>query len=106
MKKPKILTIINLCFSAFTWLLFIFNQLCNLRFLGLWAAWNLSGYAFVLLVGPASIVFSGISTGISCSTPKESSKRVMYIVANIICTVITGLMLLSCHLISATLTWA
>ena len=106
MKKAKILTTINLCISAFACLLFIFNQLCNLRFLGLWVAWNLSGYAFALLVGPISVVFSCISTAISCDTRKDSPKRVKYIVTNIICTVIIGLLLLSCFLIRETLTWA
>ena len=113
MKKTKILTTINLCISAFACLLFIFNQLCNLRFLGLWVAWILSGYAFALLVGPISVVFSCISTAItcistaiSCDTQKDSPKRVKYIVTNIICTVIIGLLLLSCFMIRGTLTWA
>ena len=106
MKKTKILTTINLCFSVLACLLFIFNQLCNLRFLGLWVAWNLSGYAFAFLVGPVSIVFSCISTAISCDMQKDSPKRVKYIVTNIICTVIVGLLLLSCFMIRGTLTWA
>ena len=106
MKKTKILTTISLCISAFAWLLFLFNQLCNLRFLGLWVAWNLSSYAFALLVGPASVVLSSISTSISCDAQKDSPKRIKYIVTNIICTVITGLLLLSCFMIRGTLTWA
>ena len=106
MKKANILTTINLCISAFACLLFIFNQLCNLRFLGLWAAWNLSGYAFALLVGPVSVGFSCISTAISFDMQKDSPKRVKYIVTNIICTVIVGLLLLSCFMIRGTLTWA
>ena len=106
MKKTKILTTINLCISAFACLLFIFNQLCNLRFLGLWVAWNLSGYAFALLVGPVSVIFSCISTAISCDMQKDSPKRVKDIVTNIICTVIVGLLLLSCFMIRGTLTWA
>ena len=106
MKKAKSLTTINLCISAFACLLFVFNQLCNLRFLGLWVAWNLSGYAFTLLVGPISVVFSCISTAISCGMQKDSPKRIKYIVTNIICTVIIGLLLLSCFVIRGTLTWA
>lgn len=106
MKKVKILTTIDLCISGFACLLFLFNQLCNLRFLGLWAAWNLSGYAFALLVGPGSVVFSCISTAISCAAPKDSPERVKYIVTNIICAVMIGLLLLSCFLIRGTLTWA
>ena len=106
MKRVQILTTINLCICVFSWLLFLFNQLCNLRFLGLWVAWNLSGYAFVLLVGPAAVVLSCISTSISCAAQTDSPKRVNYIVTNIICTVITGLLLLICFMIRGTLTWA
>lgn len=106
MKKEKVLTTINLFLSVISWLLFTFNQLCNLRFLGLWAAWNLSGYAFVLLAGPVSLVFSCISTAIVCSGRSNSQKPIKLIVTNIICTVITGLLLLSCFAIPGTLTWA
>ena len=52
------LTAINIAISVFSYLVFIFNQLCNLRFLGLWKAWNLSGYAYALLVGPLSVFMS------------------------------------------------
>ena len=106
MKRVRVLTTINLSISAFAWLLFAFNQICNLRFLGLWVAWNLSGYAFALLVGPVSVVFSGVCTANSLYAPKDFPKRTKYIVTNIICTVITGLLLISCFVIYGTLTWA
>jgi len=106
MKILKILTITNLCLAVFACLLYIVNQLCKSQFFNLWEAWTLSGYAFVLWVGPVSVVFGCISTAISCCTRKDSPKRVKYIVTNIICTVIIGLLLLSCFLIRETLTWA
>lgn len=106
MKKAKILTAIDLCISGFACLLFVVNQLCSLRFFGLWTAWNLSGYAFILLVGPGSVLFSCVSAAICCEAPKDTPKRVQYIVTNIICAVIVGLLLLSCFLIRRTLSWA
>lgn len=55
------LTVLNAVISVFSYCVFLFNQLCNLRFLGLWTAWNLSGYAYALLVGPLSVFMSIIA---------------------------------------------
>ena len=55
------LTVLNAVISVFSYRVFLFNQLCNLRFLGLWTAWNLSGYAYALLVGPLSVFMSIIA---------------------------------------------
>lgn len=106
MKKIKILTILNIVFSVFSWCIFIFNQLCNLRFLGLWAAWNLSGYAFVLLAGPLSVIFSIVNIILSFKEEFSSPKRSKYIAINISCAAITGILLFSCFAIPETITWA
>ena len=96
MKSSKIMTILNLIISIFAWCLFLFNQLCNLRFLGLWVAWNLSGYAFALLVAPIAIIVAISSTVISCGPQVLPQKRAKYILTNFLCATITVSLELLC----------
>ena len=101
----KRLTIINLFVSLFAWILFLFNQLCNLRYLGLWQAWNLSGYAFVFLVGPLSAIFSVICALISFDQLDTSRKIDKYLITNTIFTVITVFLLIGSFVFPNTWTW-
>lgn len=71
------LLILNIIIVLLATLLFTFNQICNLRFLGLWIAWNLSGYAFALLVGPITCIISFLLTLTVCCSYKYCKKHIV-----------------------------
>ena len=98
------LTIANLSVSIFAWSLFLFNQLCNLRFLALWTAWNLSAYAFMLLVAPVSLILSLVCIATDRSAQQASSNKNLTV--NVICASVTALLLIVGHLIPGVYTWA
>lgn len=95
MKKAKNFLVCSIIVSSAAILLFIFNQLCNLRFWGLWAAWNLSGYAYVLLATPASIIVSVFAIEAAF---KEIKKYKILFVVNLILTLIVLSLQISCFL--------
>lgn len=102
------LTVINSIISIFSYLVFLFNQLCNLRFLGLWTAWNLSGYAYAFLVGPLSVFMSIISLiFVLSSNVSFNVKRInKFFWINAVFTIINILLTLSGWIIPGVFTWA
>lgn len=102
------LTVINSIISVFSYLVFLFNQLCNLRFLGLWTAWNLSGYAYALFVGPLSVFMSIIALIIVLSSNVSFNVRKTnkFFWINAAFGIINILLTLSGWIIPGVFTWA
>lgn len=106
MKSIKVITTLNICISLFSYLVFVFNQLCNLRFWGLWDAWNLSGYAYALLIGPLTAVVSVVFSINSIRLLRVDKNIKKYIVINISFAAIDILLVASGYVFSGVFTWA
>lgn len=106
-KPIRILTAINISGSAVAWLTFLVNQFCKLRIVETGELWEATGYLFALMIGPLalliSLVFTVIAIILVCKRTK-ASKRVKYLVLNILCPIVTTVMLISCYFGNA-LSW-
>lgn len=107
MKAIRTLTAINISGSAVAWLTFLVNQFCKLRIVETGELWEATGYLFALMIGPLalliSLVFTVIAIILVCKRTK-ASKRVKYLVLNILCPIVTTAMLISCYFGNA-LSW-
>lgn len=91
-------------FSLIAWLLFALFQFTNSRFLRWWVVWNLSGYGFAFYFAPISLLACGYNI-LRIIFTKRDIPKVVYIVINLVCAAITGLMLYCCYHVPGTGAW-